>query len=106
MSLSVYARRAGLVVVSGSVYIGAVYLGLQLYGGGGANKDDKLQNSADSDNITKSYVFDPRRTATFQRIAHSYDDEIAKDELVMGINLLRRALLYFHAKGDVLESPR
>jgi len=104
MSLSVYARRAGLVAVSGSVYIGAVYLGLQLYGGGGANKDDKLQNSADLDN--KSYVFDPRRTATFQRIAHSYDDEIAKDELVMGINLLRRALLYFHARGDVLEGPR
>ena len=105
MSLSVYARRAGLVAVSGSVYIGAFYLGLQLYGGDGANKDDRLQNSADSDNITKSYVFDPRRTATFQRIAHSYDDEIAKDELVMGINLLRRALLYFHARGDVLESP-
>ena len=51
----------------------------------------------------KSYVWDPRRTDTFQKIAYSYDDEIEKDEFVMGINLLRRALLYFHAKGAVLE---
>lgn len=99
MSMSTYARRFGLVAVSGTVYVGAVYLGLQLYGGG--NKSNELITHDDGD--TKSYVYDPRRTATFQRIAYSYDDEIAKDELVMGINLLRRALLYFHAEGDVLE---
>lgn len=98
MSLSTYARRLGLVAVSGTVYIGAVYLGLQLYGGG--NKGKELITS---EGETKSYVYDPRRTATFQKIAYSYDDEIAKDEFVMGINLLRRALLYFHAEGDVLE---
>ena len=50
-----------------------------------------------------SYVFDPRRNETYSRIAHSYDDEIDKDEKVMGIHLLWRALLYFHAKGDALE---
>ncbi|KAL3802549.1 hypothetical protein ACHAWO_002955, partial [Cyclotella atomus] len=98
MSMSTYARRFGLVAVSGTVYVGAVYLGLQLYGG---KKDKELMTATDGD--TKSYVYDPRRTATFQKIAYSYDDEIAKDEFVMGINLLRRALLYFHAKGDVLE---
>lgn len=75
------------------------YLGLQLYGG---DKKNKQAQSSTEDGV-KSYVFDPRRTATFQRIAYSYDDEIAKDELVMGINILRRALLYFHAKGNVLE---
>lgn len=99
MSMSTYARRFGLVAVSGTVYVGAVYLGLQLYGGG--NKGKELITDEESE--AKSYVFDPRRTATFQKIAYSYDDEIAKDEFVMGINLLRRALLYFHANGDVLE---
>ena len=71
MSMAIYARRAGLVAVSGSIYVGAVYLGLQLYGG---NKGDQDRNTDSQDgSVTKSYVFDPRRTATFQRIAHSYD---------------------------------
>eukprot|EP00956_Cyclotella_meneghiniana_P039600 scaffold175221_cov35-Cyclotella_meneghiniana.AAC.2 len=102
MSMSTYARRFGLVAVSGTVYVGAVYLGLQLYGGGHKCKEceDAITSGGGE---TKSYVFDPRRTATFQKIAYSYDDEISKDEFVMGINLLRRALLFFHAKGEVLE---
>ncbi|KAL7542347.1 hypothetical protein ACHAXR_012536 [Thalassiosira sp. AJA248-18] len=98
MSMTTYARRFGLVAVSGTIYVGAVYLGLQLYGD--RNGQDRKAISEDG---KKSYVWDPRRTETFQKIAYSYDDEIAKDEFVMGINLLRRALLYFHAKGDVLE---
>lgn len=100
--MSTYARRFGLVAVSGTVYVGAVYLGLQLYGGGHKCKEceDAITSGGGE---TKSYVFDPRRTATFQKIAYSYDDEISKDEFVMGINLLRRALLFFHAKGEVLE---
>lgn len=97
MSMSIYARRFGLVAVSGTVYVGAVYLGLQLYGGGNKRKEMASGDEA------KSYVYDPKRTSTFQKIAYSYDDEIEKDEFVMGINLLRRALLYFHARGDVLE---
>jgi len=96
-----YARRFGLVAVSGSVYVGAVYLGLQLYGGD-RNRADQNKEAV-SENRVKSYVFDPRRTDTFQKIAYAYDDQIEKDELVMGINLLRRALLYFHAKGEILE---
>ncbi len=104
MSLPTYIRRAGLVAGAGTVYIGAVYLGLQLYGNGCKHPEDHITSTATTGgNKVKSYVFDPRRTETFQRIAHAYDDEIAKDEFVMGINLLRRALLYFHAKGDVLE---
>lgn len=98
MSMSSYARRFGLVAVSGTVYIGSVYLGLQLYGGGNKSKE---MSRGEGEN--KSYVYDPQRTETFQKIAYSYDDEISKDEFVMGINLLRRALLYFHAKGDILE---
>ena len=76
------------------------YLGLQLYGGD--RKGQERQKATDDDG-GKSYVFDPRRNETYSKIAYSYDDEIEKDEFVMGINLLRRALLYFHAKGDVLE---
>lgn len=77
------------------------YLGLQLYGGGGGRRRQEIETlPADG---AKSYISDPKRTETFQKIAYSYDEGIEKDELVMGINLLRRALLYFHAKGDVLE---
>ena len=100
MSMSTYARRFGLVAVSGSIYVGAVYLGIQLTG---ERKGQQALLGDDDANKTTSYVFDPRRTATFQKIAYSYDDEIAKDEFVMGINLMRRALLYFHATGNVLE---
>jgi methyltransferase OMS1 len=75
------------------------YLGLQLYGG---NRKGQERQKLAGDG-SKSYAFDPRRNETYSRIAHSYDGEIDKDEMVMGINLLWRALLYFHAKGDVLE---
>ena len=75
------------------------YLGLQLYGGDRKRREDTIP----ADDGMKSYVSDPRRIETFQKIAYSYDEGIEKDELVMGINLLRRALLYFHAKGTVLE---
>lgn len=100
MSMATYAKRCALVTVSGTVYVGAVYLGLQLYGGG--RKSDVERSNASEDGV-KSYVWDPRRTETFQKIAYAYDDQIEKDEIVMGINLLRRALLFFHASGDVLE---
>jgi methyltransferase OMS1 len=74
-----------------------------LYGGDRSKRQEREIISADTDDGMKSYVLDPRRTDTFQKIAYSYDEGIEKDELVMGINLLRRALLYFHAKGTVLE---
>ena len=98
--MATYARRFGIVAVSGSIYVGAVYLGIQLYGG---ERKGQQENYNSVDGNKTSYVLDPRRTATFQKIAYSYDDEIAKDEFVMGINLLRRALLYWHANGNVLE---
>lgn len=42
------------------------------------------------------------RLAVFKSGASSYDKEIGTDETVMGLNLLRRWMLY-KAKGDVLE---
>ena len=50
-----------------------------------------------------SFVNDPNRSNTFQKVASIYDKKIDRDEFVMGINLLRRSLLYWHSKGNVLE---
>lgn len=50
-----------------------------------------------------SYVTNPERNHRFQEVADFYDNEIGREESVMGMNLLRRSLLYFHAKGNVLE---
>lgn len=50
-----------------------------------------------------SCVHSPLRTQQFQKIASTYDSSIGRDELFMGINLLRRSLLYWHAKGTCVE---
>ena len=50
-----------------------------------------------------SYVSCPHRTDRFQTIASYYDRRIGWDEFFMGIPLLRRSLLYFHATWTVLE---
>lgn len=50
-----------------------------------------------------SFVDDPCRIERFQHVAECYDTQIGRDESVMGINILRRSLLYFHARGMVLE---
>ncbi len=50
-----------------------------------------------------SSVTSPERTLTYQKIAKVYDDQISRDEVVMGLPLLRRALLYFNASGNILE---
>ena len=67
-------------------------------------------NKADVDETEKllkdrqfSFVEDPCRTARFHAVADCYDKQIGRDESVMGINILRRSLLYFHARGVVLE---
>lgn len=49
-----------------------------------------------------SSVTDEERQKAFERGAQSYDDEIGTDELVMGLNLMRRALIR-HSQGQVLE---
>jgi len=94
--MSINARRAALLVAGGGIYATAVYFTIQFMS---SSDEDKKQFVA----ITDSQIHNPLRTQTFQKIASTYDDQIDKDELVMGIKLLRRALLYFHAKGNVLE---
>jgi methyltransferase OMS1, mitochondrial len=50
-----------------------------------------------------SFVQDPQRNRTFQKVAEFYDSQIGRDEAVMGINWLRWMLLRSHATGTVLE---
>lgn len=52
---------------------------------------------------TFSSITDPKRTKTFNKIAQVYDEQISRDEQVMLLPLLRRALIYFNARGKVLE---
>ena len=98
--MSQYLKRAGLVLGAGGIYVGAVFLTFQYVN---LNNEEIDQATLEARRLGKTFVKDPKRTDTFQQIAYAYDDEIGKDELVMGINLLRRALLYFHAKGRTLE---
>lgn len=96
-------RRVGLLAAGGTAYGAATYLTYHYLTSAKADRD--AANAQLTDNGSKfSYVNDPNRTDTFQQIAFGYDDQISKDEFVMGIGLMRRALLFFHAKGpNVLE---
>mmetsp|Transcript_24803 Transcript_24803/g.44917 ORF Transcript_24803/g.44917 Transcript_24803/m.44917 type:complete len:344 (-) Transcript_24803:12-1043(-) len=106
-------RRAGLIAASGGAYVAAVIVGYNYYStvldaddkqkseGLQPKSDSELIKSAASSNI--SYINNPCRSCKFQQIAHAYDEQIDKDEIVMGLKLLRRALIYFHARGSVLE---
>ena len=90
-------RRLAVLTAAGGTYVGAVYLTYQFMT---VREDPALKSQQ---NVDFSFVRNPLRTETFQSIAPSYDDQIGRDEKVMGINLLRRALLYFHARGKCLE---
>ena len=50
-----------------------------------------------------SFVHDPCRNEQFHTLATSYDTCIGRDEFYLGINMLRRILMHYHAHGDVLE---
>lgn len=97
--------RGPLVVGGGLVYAGACALAFSVFNSGNKNvKETKqhLQEQREKD-PNFSFVSDPCRACRFQNVANKYDKEIGRDESVMGINVLRRSLLYFHAKGLVLE---
>jgi len=98
------ARKAAIVAASGLTYTASVYVAFAYFNN---NQESQLNKKKEESGIETqsvfSYVKDPLRTQTFQKIAYAYDDEIGKDEFVMGVGLLRRCLLYFHARGKVLE---
>jgi methyltransferase OMS1 len=101
-----FARKASVYIAGGGVYASAVYMAyhyLQL------NKQVAATISTDSDassslsNSNFSFTSNPARNQQYQKIADFYDDRIGRDEFFMGINLLRRSLLYWHCTGTVLE---
>ena len=96
----------GLLIAGGSItYVGACALAFSVFNSGNSNVKDTQQDLAAhrKRDPNFSFVSDPCRACRFQDVANKYDKEIGRDESVMGINLLRRGLLYFNAKGLVLE---
>jgi methyltransferase OMS1 len=106
MSSSTFGRKAGVLIAGTSVYGVAVYMAynyLQM-----SSKFDDNKATAGEIGLQRrasdfSFVKSAERNQQYQRIADFYDDQIGRDEFFMGINLLRRSLLYWHASGTVLE---
>jgi len=93
--------REVLIAGGSAVYVAACAI---TYSSLRKNKADQIDTDRRlEENPNFSFVRDPKRTEQFQHVAKKYDDEIGRDESVMGINLLRRSLLYFHSKGTCLE---
>lgn len=111
------ARKAGVLIAGGGVYASAVYtayLYMQLNNQvaathtlttstTGAGDDATSQSQSALSNSNFSFTSNPARNEQYQKIADFYDDRIGRDEFFMGINLLRRSLLYWHCTGTVLE---
>ena len=89
------APKAPLFVAAGCVYVTACYIG---YSSIRKNKSDYDETALAVEGGKFSFVTNPKRNEQYQNVAGKYDDEIGRDEFVMGINLLRRSLLYFHAQ--------
>lgn len=118
MSQSIFARRLGLILAGGGVYVGVTGLVYVYMTAGQADFDDvneQLRHKNEQQTTTNgngssgcctkpfSFVNNPERTERFQSIANKYDSLIDYDEKVMGMTLFRRALLYWHSSGTVLE---
>lgn len=95
-------RKTALLSAGVTAYGTAVYLFYSFYAPdksthGGAH-------GAQNESHCHSYTEASNRVETFDHIAHFYDIEISREEVLMGLPLLRRALLYFHSKsGTLLE---
>ena len=96
-----FTRKASFIVAGGGIYVAACVIAFTAIQRNKKDIEDTEKRIRKGENF--SFVSDPNRTDQFQRVAESYDDQIGRDEAVMGINLLRRSLLYFHARGTVLE---
>jgi methyltransferase OMS1 len=92
-------RRLAIFSSGTAAYGTAVYLFYSFYANTPQNHNDSSLLST-----ATSYISAPNRTDTFNHIAQCYDAEISREESVMGLTLLRRALLYFHSNpGSLLE---
>ena len=80
------AKRTMIVVAGGGTYLAAVSLTYQFMTVQQPENQQAVKKKVAAD--AKSYILDPLQTQTFQRIAKAYDDDIGRDELVLGINFL------------------
>jgi methyltransferase OMS1, mitochondrial len=67
------------------------------------NVDIDPSTSSSSPSSSFSFVNNPQRNDQYSKVATCYDMAIGRDEFYMGINFIRRLLLYWYAKGTVLE---
>lgn len=97
---SLFGRRAALVVLGGGAYTATALLVYNYLTAGQQDQEETIDLLKQQKSFTEDNNY---RMERFQKIADTYDEQIGRDEMFMGINVLRRVLLYFHAKGDVLE---
>jgi methyltransferase OMS1, mitochondrial len=96
-----FVRRAGLVVAGTGVAASVAYFTYEYVQLARADQEDTKQQLLSAGDF--SFVSNPQRKERFNDIAARYDAMIDMDERVMGMTLMRRWLLYRHAKGTVLE---
>ena len=68
-----------------------------------ASLPKEITLSSPSKSKSSSHITSPNRTQTFSKIASNYDTQISKDEIILGMNVLRKFLIKNHAHGNVLE---
>ena len=99
-------RKGAVLMAGGGVYgvtAYMTYIYLQPPPVAPATIDDNNGSNENNNHPHGSCVHHPLRTKQFEKVASCYDTSIGRDEFFMGINVLRRALLYFHARGTCLE---
>jgi len=99
MSSSVNVKRTVMVAAGGIIYASTSIIMYKYMTHGSEELTQVQEDTKDG----FSFVTDPQRNQTFQKVAEFYDSQIGRDEAVMGINWLRWLLLWSHAKGTVLE---
>jgi methyltransferase OMS1, mitochondrial len=94
-------RKVAVLIAGGGAFGAAAYLSYHYQQMDKASSSQRKNQPPHGTGF--SYVSNPDRNQQFQQLAACYDDAIGRDELYMGVNVLRRALLFFHARGTCLE---
>lgn len=96
-------RKAAVLLAGGGVFAATGYLSYHWQKMEDFLKQNEKKRNGEELSPNFSYVNNPCRNDQYRTVASCYDDAIGTDELYMGINLLRRLLLHFNARGTVLE---
>ncbi len=88
-------NKASLWLAGGSLYATTCYFSYHYW--------RLMKSDVSASDIPLSVMEHGQRMQQFNKIANHYDDDIGRDEQVLGIPILRRMLLFFHARGTCLE---